>query len=601
MPDGDNVLIRQKMVEAESLPSQNVHSENERPADVEVFTSDEISELMEEPLSPRSTPAGKRVPLFEDRHLYNLGLVDVKTGSLRTLAEGFRSGMLVPTHDGSKVAVLSVSSVDDLTRRRTHELYLVDVVTQSCELLSADIHPPEAAQSLSWSPDDSKFALISDGDLFVYGLATGRLERHTEGLQLDYKACEPPVWNRKGSHIYYTSHGQLYRLGILDNQVQVISEGLQKTVVSVIYRNGIQMIDDRRGIVVQTLDARSGHQGMYRLGVDGNVTCLFEEDVHIGGLSIRDIQLAHYTDCTSDDSRVAYIIQRADMPPDIWLADAAFENRRRVTVINPGLRSSFGRAEFIDYQLTNGEQRKCMLLRPPAAVAKPPYPVIVSVYPRWHHHEKQNLFGGGISAEGNSQLYSTRGYAVLWPDMTDCRDEFMEDVAAFVLPAIDEVVEMGLADPTRLGVIGHSAGGFAVNALVTQTDRFAAAISMAGGSDMISEYGYMWSDGSVYRQKEQEQSYGGAPWEVPQTYLDNSPLMYVSDVRTPILFIHGENDDASGWHNAAEMFAALRRLGKESEFALYRTESHIPMDWSPVNRIDLWNRILDWFHRHLRR
>ena len=338
----------------------------------------------------------------------------------------------------------------------------------------------------------------------------------------------------------------------------------------------------------------------YLLNDRSGKTCLLEEDVHIGGMSIRDIQLAHYTDCTADYNQVAYILQRADMPPDIWLADSSFAHRKKATAINPHLgHSHFGRAEFIDYVLPDGESRKGVLLKPSSEIAEPPYPLIVSVYPRWHHREKQNLFGGGITQEGNAQLYATRGYALLWPDMTDSRDEFINDAAHFVLPAVDKAVELGLADPTRLGLIGHSAGGYAVNALVTQTDRFSAAISMAGVSDMISCYGYVWPDGSVYGQKEQEQLYGGPPWEVPQDYLENSPFMYVRNVNTPMLFIHGDSDDACGWQVSAEMFAALRRLGKQAEFALYRGEGHLPTDWGAANKVDLWNRIQNWFNLYL--
>ena len=77
--------------------------------------------------------------------------------------------------------------------------------------------------------------------------------------------------------------------------------------------------------------------------------------------------------------------------------------------------------------------------------------------------------------------------------------------------------------------------------------------------------------------------------------------MYVANVNTPLLFIHGDKDDAFGWQVAAEMFAALRRLSKRTEFALYRGEGHIPHDWSSGNRIDLRNRILNWFNLYLGR
>ena len=601
MPDGNTILIKKKIEPPESpaAEEQSPDQGNISPT-VTVFSSDDMSELMEEPLSPRSTPAGKQVPILTDRHLYDLGLVDLQTGAVQILAEGFRGGTIAPSYDGSTVAVLSISSEDQLTRRRAHELYLVDVERQSQQLVSSDIFPPESARCLSWSPDSRELALISAGDLLIYERASGRLKRLTEDQQLDHKVCEPPLWNTDGTHIYYVSRGQVHRISAEDGQVEKLADDMDRLVVSVIYRNGIQLVDENQGILLQTLNSTTGQEGIYRLDQNFSTTCLLEEDAHIGSLSIRDIQLAHYTDCTPDRGQVIYILQRADRPPDIWLANSTFEHRKKATAINPHLdRTSFGSAEFVDYLLPDGESRKGVLLMPPGEIAEPPYPLIVSVYPRWHHHEKQSLFGAGLTAEGNAQLYATSGYAVLWPDMMTDRDDTIDYALPLVLPGVDKVIELGLADPTRVGLIGHSAGGYAVNALVTQTNRFTAAISMSGGGDMISEYGYVWSDGSVYRQKEQERSYGGPPWEVPQVYLEHSPLMYVANVNTPLLFIHGDKDDASGWQVAAEMFAALRRLSKRTEFALYRGEGHIPSDWGPSNKIDLWNRILNWFNLYL--
>ncbi len=603
MSDGNRVLIKEKIEPSDSLTAEKQPADQSTlSSSVTVFSSDDVSQLMEEPLSPRLTPAGNQVPIITDRHLYNLGLVDLRTDTVQRLAEGFRGGAIVPSYDGSRVAVLSVSSEDQRTRRHAYELYLVDVEKQSYRLVSQDIFPPEAAQCLSWSPNNSKLALISEGDLLIYELDADLLRRPTEGLQLDYKSCEPPLWNTEGTHIYFISHGRLYRIFVTDGQVEILGDDMERLVVSVVRRNGILMVDESQGILLQTLDSSTGHEGTYLLNRGSRKECLFEKDVHIGGLSVGNTQLAHYTDCTPDYSQVVCILQRADMPPDIWLTDFSFEDRKKVTAINPHLdRSHFGRAEFIDYVLSDGERRKGVLLKPPREIAEPPYPLIVSVYPSWSHREKQNLFGGVLSAEGNPQLYATTGYAVLWPDMTGSHSEIINDAVPLVLPAVDKVIELGLADSSRMGIVGHSAGGYAVCGLVTQTNRFSAAVSMSGVSDMISCYGYMWPDGSVYRQKEQEQLYGGPPWEVPQIYLENSPLMYVGRVNAPMLFIHGDRDDASGWQVAAEMFTALRRLGKKAEFALYRGEGHIPGDWSSANKIDLWNRILDWFNIHLGR
>ena len=308
MPDGNTILIKKK-IERPEIPGTERQSPDQGniSATVTVFSSNDMSGLMEEPLSPRPTPAGKKVPSITDGHLYDLGIVDLQTGALEILAEGFRGGTIVPSYDGSTVAVLSISSEDQLTRRRAHELYLVDVGAQSHQLVSPDIFPTESAQCLSWSPDSRDLALINEGNLFICELASGRLKLLTEDLQLDYKVCEPPLWNTDGTHIYYVSHGQVYRISVENGQVQILAEEMERLVVGVIYRNAISIVDENQGILLQTLHPNTGQQGIYRLNQDFGTTCLMEEDAHIGGMSIRDIQLAHYTDCTPDQGQVIYV------------------------------------------------------------------------------------------------------------------------------------------------------------------------------------------------------------------------------------------------------------------------------------------------------
>ena len=121
MPKGNGILIRRKVVidNAEGSVTDEPHH-NPSPSTVAVFSTDDISGLMEEPLSERPTPAGRRVSTLEDRHLYDLVLVEIGTGAMQVLAGGLRAGTIAPSSDGSKVAVLSVSSVDDHTRRRVY-------------------------------------------------------------------------------------------------------------------------------------------------------------------------------------------------------------------------------------------------------------------------------------------------------------------------------------------------------------------------------------------------------------------------------------------------------------------------------------------------
>jgi dipeptidyl aminopeptidase/acylaminoacyl peptidase len=178
----------------------------------------------------------------------------------------------------------------------------------------------------------------------------------------------------------------------------------------------------------------------------------------------------------------------------------------------------------------------------------------------------------------------------------------MQDILKTVMPGVDTVVSLGIADPDRLGVMGHSYCGYSTLALIVQTTRFRAAIDSAGISDLVSDYGYMDKTGaesSVGWAETGQGRMGGTPRQYRARYFENSPVFYLDQVKTPLLLVHGELDRAVPCQQAEEVFIGLRRLGKEVVYAKYTGEEHWPGTWSPANITDYWNRVIEWFDRHL--
>ena len=203
------------------------------------------------------------------------------------------------------------------------------------------------------------------------------------------------------------------------------------------------------------------------------------------------------------------------------------------------------------------------------------------------------------------QLLASRGYAVLMPD-TPARQLGVPDarLTTAVLLAVNEAVRLGIADPDRLGIMGHSGGGAAVNRLITETTRFKAAVSAAGPSDAASFFGQLrlWPDGSpdMFGLHIGEGALAGPPWERPYDYVAASPVFFLDRVETPLLLIYGTEDDAVGVEQGGEMFVGLRRLEKEVTLLRYHGEGHFPTDYSEANRRDVVARVLAWFDQHLR-
>jgi dipeptidyl aminopeptidase/acylaminoacyl peptidase len=160
---------------------------------------------------------------------------------------------------------------------------------------------------------------------------------------------------------------------------------------------------------------------------------------------------------------------------------------------------------------------------------------------------------------------------------------------------------MGIADPTRIGVMGQSYGGYGVLSLIVQSTRFKAAISMSGLSDLTSDYAYLSRDGGDWTGwAESEQGrMGGTPWQYRDRYIRNSPFFYLDRVRTPVLLEYGEEDETVPPLQSREAFVALRRLGKTATLVGYPGESH-QLD-KPADQIDFFNRMTSWFDTYLKR
>jgi dipeptidyl aminopeptidase/acylaminoacyl peptidase len=157
-----------------------------------------------------------------------------------------------------------------------------------------------------------------------------------------------------------------------------------------------------------------------------------------------------------------------------------------------------------------------------------------------------------------------------------------------VMTGVDHLIDRGIADPDRLGIMGWSYGGYLTAAIITQTRRFKAASIGAPATDWITYYGQ--SDGP----REVLRSYfGGTPWEVPENYQRHSPRFRLKDIRTPSLLQVGALDIN---HNA-EIYQALLDHSVPVEYVVYPREGHRITE--PKHVRDLLERNLNWFVRWL--
>ena len=162
--------------------------------------------------------------------------------------------------------------------------------------------------------------------------------------------------------------------------------------------------------------------------------------------------------------------------------------------------------------------------------------------------------------------------------------------AADIMTGVDYLIAAGLADPMRLGLRGHSNGASLTNWLITQTNRFAAAVSVEGTTDLVSAAKATAPNDIV------ELEYGGSVDDVPENYRATSPLTYATQARTPLLLFEGE--PMARMEQGKPFCDALAAAGVEVEYVFYAGEGHLFR--KPENQADYLQRMLDWFDRFLR-
>jgi len=288
--------------------------------------------------------------------------------------------------------------------------------------------------------------------------------------------------------------------------------------------------------------------------------------------------------------------------PNLWAAGMDFSDMRQVSDANPQQADYlWGDSQLVNWTSARGEPLQGILYTPEDFDPDKQYPMMVYFYER----NSDNLHRYSPPTPHRSiirfSFYASRGYLVFVPDIVYQDGHPGRSAVECVMPGVTSLIDKGFVDPARIGMQGHSWGGYQSAYLITQTNLFAAAGSGAPVSNMTSAYGGIrWGSGlSRQFQYEQTQSrIGGTLWDKPMLYLENSPIFHLQDVTTPLLILHNDHDGAVPWYQGIELFMAMRRLEKPAWLLNYNDQPHWPMTY-PDQR-DYAIRMQQFFDHYLK-
>lgn len=549
------------------------------------------------------------------RYLTDLVAVNVETGQTRRIARRVHPICYSVSPDGKWVGSIDINGRRENTQQLVRSFTLYPLGAGENVQVAAGIHMSDPAL-FSWSPNGQKIAFVTHEDgrsdatsihlCQVYDIPTGQTTVVSKDLPGRPRFSRtPPIWNADGSTLWLmqvalagnisasSKVGELWRLPVTNGKVasMPLPAGVSVQEIVSLPNNQVWSPDNGRSLVVVTRDDGSKKQAFLRVN---------SETLTAETLAEYEGVIGRYPRGAPGDSRhFGFVLEDAQTPGEFHLFDLETRQASRLSSFSGDfLNARRGKTRLIEWLSQDGEKLKGSLLLPADYQEGTRYPLFVWVYGGHYGSDKLNAFNFGWGTLFNFQVLASRGYAVLFPDIPIRGNSPMRDVAAAVLPALNRMVELGIADPDRLVISGQSFGGYNTIGLITQTTRFRAAIAnSSGGTELFESYSrFSEAGGSNTGYYETGQGgMGGHPWEIRERYIENSPFFFLDRVQTPLLLQRGLKDAISQGNGA--VFVGLRRLGKTTEFLQYENEGHVLQ--MPQHILDYWQRRLVFLTEHL--
>lgn len=325
-------------------------------------------------------------------------------------------------------------------------------------------------------------------------------------------------------------------------------------------------------------------------------------DGKVDSVTTGDHDVVAYS-ASADGSRVVTLISTPTNIGDLYVVDASTARPapRQITHVNDGLFSTLDLSapEEFWYKSFDGRPIQGWILKPPRFDPSKKYPLILEIH------------GGPNAAYGQTFTHeflwmAAKGYVVLYtnPRGSTSYGQDFANIIQFHYPGddykdlmagVDEVLKRGYIDSTRMGVTGGSGGGVLTNWTITQTHRFAAAVSQRS----IADWSGFWytADFTLFNPT----WFRAAPWEDPKGFAQVSPITYVANVTTPLMLIEGEADMRTPPADGGEqMFRALKYLHKPTVMVRFPDETHeLSRSGKPWHRVERLRHIVGWFDKYL--
>jgi len=418
---------------------------------------------------------------------------------------------------------------------------------------------PEAPCGIAgWTADDKEIIIYDQYDLWSFDSSGKNYKRLTHG--------------RESSTVFRVASSSSKYL------INNLYDGLNSPVISI-----------SKGIYL-TAAGQDGKTGFYSWTTQKSEEKLFYND--------------SFTDQfrTNDEGKIFFFSEeKFNLPPRL----ITFQNKKAQIVFqsNPHFEKyHWGRSELIEFSNSKKERLESVLLFPADYDATRKYPMIVYIYEKQSHlvHRYKNPSEFNLNGF-NPSVLTSKGYFVLLPDIKLEKTQPGISALDCVTAAVKKIDSMNIVKQDKIGLAGHSFGGYESSFIVTQTPIFSAVVASGAITDLNSFYytvGQQSGKPNMWRFKTYQWNMDKAPYEIPIQYDQNSPIRFADKVQTPVLLWTGKDDQIVDPKQSIEFYLALRRASKKSIMLLYPKENHLLS--IPENQKDITLKMMQWFDYFLK-
>ncbi|WP_163517958.1 S9 family peptidase [Gelidibacter japonicus] len=495
------------------------------------------------------------------------------------------------------------------------EVYVYDVISEKRERVLA----MEQRSEIKLSPSGNFLCYFDQKDWWVYNTIKGTRINLTDGLSVNLLNEEQsrafpmssygsPGWSADETEMLIYDKYDIWAITPDGKKKRKLTDGRSNNVSYRIY----DMVND---FYIPSNPGDISGRGHRSYNLEKGIVLLgnSHKDLSNGYFILKDntpLDTLIYTNNYISDLRKAsssevyiYKEENFDKPPSL----KSLNLKKKITNLlyqsnSQHYEYKWGKSELINYYTQNGNELKGALFYPANFNPEKRYPVIVFIYeimsPHLNKYENPSLHSSG---EINISNFTTQDYFVFCPDIVYKMGNPGISALECVTSGVEKLKERKYINDKRIGLYGHSFGGYQASFISTQTNMFTTVVTDAGYHDLLSSYlsmAWLWSVPQSFRYENFSMRFRDTYFNKPELYERNSPIHNITTLDTPILSITGNQDTNVNWEQSVELYNAMRILNKENIMLIYPNEGHVLM--APENQVDFNYKLFDWFGYYLK-